>query len=624
MQQRRKWRRKERLLKEGVKVVKFRVVLVILVLIADFLLGPFLCVFPLYARDYGFKNGSNIWMSYIKEKPLLGVFLLEKEEVRIPWMWLQPAFFAALISIFSPIYGRKKRKSDVMNLPEAFGQGQHGTARWRTEKEISKTFTVWNTNSNLSKGGFVVGAERERVWLDTGDGHCLVIGSTRSGKSRRVILPTIWNLGKAGESIIVSDPKGEIYSYSSEYLKKQGYKVILIDLRDPYRGNQWNPLLHVSSALDSNDYSAASQAAWDVANIISNQQQYTGDPIWPQSQESLTAALILAVSSFAPYEARHLGSVYEMLHQMGANGGDLLDEYFCSLPKEHPASSAYGVAALSEDRLRSSIFTGTAAQLRLWSDPAVIWLTSNQDHNLDDLGKEKAAVFIVIPDERSTRNVLASLYITQTYQALVDLANRNGGILPKRVNFILDEFGNLPSIPEFDRKVTVAAGRGMRFLLAVQDISQIKAKYRELSQTITGNCATWVYILTTDLETAKIISGKTGQYTVKTESYSSQVKNTDFSHGTTEGLTGRPLLLPDEVLRWPKDKSLILQARYNPAYLPLPDLSEWPANEDLIPSIVSDAIKKEVRAVPVWVPNIQEEEMTEADKTNESLLSKLR
>ncbi|TCW42561.1 type IV secretion system protein VirD4 [Thermohydrogenium kirishiense] len=604
--------------------MKFRVVLVILVLIADFLLGPFLCVFPLYARDYGFKNGSNIWMSYIKEKPLLGVFLLEKEEVRIPWMWLQPAFFAALISIFSPIYGRKKRKSDVMNLPEAFGQGQHGTARWRTEKEISKTFTVWNTNSNLSKGGFVVGAERERVWLDTGDRHCLVIGSTRSGKSRRVILPTIWNLGKAGESIIVSDPKGEIYSYSSEYLKKQGYKVILIDLRDPYRGNQWNPLLHVSSALDSNDYSAASQAAWDVANIISNQQQYTGDPIWPQSQESLTAALILAVSSFAPYEARHLGSVYEMLHQMGANGGDLLDEYFCSLPKEHPASSAYGVAALSEDRLRSSIFTGTAAQLRLWSDPAVIWLTSNQDHNLDDLGKEKAAVFIVIPDERSTRNVLASLYITQTYQALVDLANRNGGILPKRVNFILDEFGNLPSIPEFDRKVTVAAGRGMRFLLAVQDISQIKAKYRELSQTITGNCATWVYILTTDLETAKIISGKTGQYTVKTESYSSQVKNTDFSHGTTEGLTGRPLLLPDEVLRWPKDKSLILQARYNPAYLPLPDLSEWPANEDLIPSIVSDAIKKEVRAVPVWVPNIQEEEMTEADKTNESLLSKLR
>lgn len=604
--------------------MKFRVVLAILILIADFLLGPFLCVFPLYARDYGFKNGSNIWMSYIKERPISWIILLKNEEVRIPWMWLQPAFFAALISIFSPIYGRKKRKSDVMNLPEAFGQGQHGTARWRTEKEISKTFTVWNTNSNLSKGGFVVGAERERVWLDTGDGHCLVIGSTRSGKSRRVILPTIWNLGKAGESIIVSDPKGEIYSYSSEYLKKQGYKVILIDLRDPYRGNQWNPLLHVSSALDSNDYSAASQAAWDVANIISNQQQYTGDPIWPQSQESLTAALILAVSSFAPYEARHLGSVYEMLHQMGANGGDLLDEYFCSLPKEHPASSAYGVAALSEDRLRSSIFTGTAAQLRLWSDPAVIWLTSNQDHNLDDLGKEKAAVFIVIPDERSTRNVLASLYITQTYQALVDLANRNGGILPKRVNFILDEFGNLPSIPEFDRKVTVAAGRGMRFLLAVQDISQIKAKYRELSQTITGNCATWVYILTTDLETAKIISGKTGQYTVKTESYSSQVKNTDFSHGTTEGLTGRPLLLPDEVLRWPKDKSLILQARYNPAYLPLPDLSEWPANEDLIPSIVSDAIKKEVRAVPVWVPNIQEEEMTEANKTNESLLSKLR
>jgi len=603
--------------------VKFRIALAILILIADFLLGPFLCIFPLYAKNYGFKNGFDVWISYVEKEPLSGITLLEKEDVRIPWMWLQPTIFAALVSVFYPVYGRKKRKSDVMNLPEASGQGQHGTARWRTEKELLKTFTVWNTKSNLSKGGFVVGFDREKAWLDSGDGHCLVIGSTRSGKSRRVILPTIWNLAKAGESVIVSDPKGEIYSYSSEYLKRQGYEVILIDLRDPYRGNQWNPLLHVSSALDANDYSTASQVAWDVANIISNQQQYTGDPIWPQSQESLTAALILAVASFAPYEARHLGSVYEMLHQMGAGGGELLDEYFRSLPKDHPASSAYGVAALSEDRLRSSIFTGTAAQLRLWSDPAVIWLTSNQDHNLDDLGKGKVAVFIVIPDERGTRNVLATLYIQQTYQALVDLANKNGGRLLRRVNFILDEFGNLPTIPEFDRKVTVAAGRGMRFLLAVQDISQIKAKYRELSQTITGNCATWLYILTTDLETAKIISGKTGQYTVKTESYSSQVKNTDYSHGTTEGLTGRPLLLPDEVLRWPKDKSLILQARYNPAFLPLPDISEWPASDDLVP-FIDIRLKKEVKTVSVWVPTTAEKDLIDKGREDQNLLSKLR
>jgi len=401
-------------------------------------------------------------------------------------------------------------------------------------------------------------------------------------------------------------------------------------LRNPYRSNQWNPLLSVASALEAGDYSTASQNAWDIANIITNQQPQTGvDPIWPQSQESLTAALILAVASFAPDDSKHLGSVYEMLHRLGANGGDMLDDYFRSLPKDHPASSAYGVAALSEDRLRSSIFTGTAAQLRLWADPAVVWLTSRQNHDLDIAGREKAAIFIVIPDERGTRNVLATLYIAQSYQALVDLANANGGKLPQKVNFLLDEFGNLPPIPEFDRKITVAAGRGMRFLLAVQDLSQIKAKYKELSQTITGNCATWVYILTTDLDTARVISGKTGQYTVRTESYSSQVRHTDYSHSTTEGLTGRPLLLPDEVLRWPADRALILQARCNPAQLPLPDLSKWPAAKDLTPSISSEENEKEVvTAPPVWVPGVSAGEVEKKTENvcrgNENLLLKLR
>jgi type IV secretion system protein VirD4 len=572
-------------------------------------LAPLLLKFPVYAKAYGFKVGLEKLRTAAIHNPFAGpVFLVKDEKIRHVWLWLQPAVSALVLTILLPQNGlRRRRKESDLGGPEAAGQGQHGTARWRTEKEISKTFTVWNTNNNPPKGGFVVGFNPHvsRAWLDTGDTHCLVIGSTRSGKSRRTILPTIWTLARAGESMVISDPKGELFKFSSGYLKRLGYEVILIDLRDPYRGNQWNPLLSVASALQDGDYSAASQAAWDIAHIITNQQPYHGDPIWPQSQESLTTALILAVASFAPDDCRHIGSAYEILHRLGAKGGDMLDEYFRSLPKGHPASSAYGVAALSEDRLRSSIFTGTAAQLRLWADPAVVWLTSRQDHDLDITGREKAAVFIVIPDERGTRNVLATLYVAQSYQALVDLANTNGGKLPQKVNFLLDEFGNLPPIPEFDRKITVAAGRGMRFLLAVQDLSQINAKYKELSQTITGNCATWVYILTTDLETARVISGKTGQYTVKTESYSSQVRHTDYSHGTTEGLTGRPLLLPDEVLRWPAGRALVLQARCNPAWLPLPDLSEWPAVKDLTPSVSSEHAEKEVAIPPVWVPEVK-------------------
>ncbi|MBS3937162.1 MAG: TraM recognition domain-containing protein [Peptococcaceae bacterium] len=201
------------------------------------------------------------------------------------------------------------------------------------------------------------------------------------------------------------------------------------------------------------------------------------------------------------------------------------------------------------------------------------------------MGNERSAVFLVIPDERGVRNVLASLYISQCYQALADIGNQTGGRLKRRVNFLLDEFGNIPAIPDFDKKLTVAAGRNIRFLLAVQDVSQIKARYGEAYGTILGNCATWVYLSTADPETAKMLSAKTGQHTVRTESHSSSSRSSTES-STSESMTGRALLMPDEVLRWPKNWALVLQTGQNPAKLRLPDLSQWPADIELRVSAV--------------------------------------
>lgn len=586
--------------------IRPRHVILFLLLLVDLLLVPRLLTLPLNLKAYGFKPGLEAWKKELLAHPLAGPAILMRDtKVCTVWFWFQLPVGVAVLTLLFPS-GRPRGKVRDLGGPEAAGRGQFGTARWRTRKEIVRTLTEWRYPDRPPLGGFVVDSGNDRhfaAWLDASETHCLVIGATRSGKSRRIILPTIWVLAQAGESMIISDPKGELYHTACGYLKCQGYEVILIDLRQPLRGNRWNPLLPVVEAFKRNDVVEASQAAWDIAHIITHQYPHYGDPIWPQAQESLTAALALAVADQAPGEAKHLASAYRMLAELGAGGGEELDGYFRKqLPEDHPARSAYGVAALSEDRLRSSIFTGTAAQLRLWADPEVIYLTAAQDHDLALVGKTRTAVFIVIPDERQTRDVLATLYISQAYQALTDEAKKTGK-LPVRVNFILDEFGNLPAIPAFDRKLTVAAGRGMRFLLAVQDLAQIKARYREASQTITANCATWVYLATADIETAKVISAKTGQYTVATESYSSQVRYTDHSQGTTEALTARPLLLPDEVLRWPRGEALILQTGHNPARLPLVDLSEWPVAGELKRSPDINQDKEGVREIPpVWVP----------------------
>ncbi|MCD5401616.1 type IV secretory system conjugative DNA transfer family protein, partial [candidate division NPL-UPA2 bacterium] len=317
---------------------------------------------------------------------------------------------------------------------------------------------------------------------------------------------------------------------------------------------------------------------------------------------------ILASCMEAPEEKyKHMGSCYAMLSGLGGTdekGNVPLSDYLQQLPAGHLAQAAYGTALLAPEKARGSFFTGAAADLRLWADPGIVHLTCKQGHCLESAGREKTAVFLVIPDEKSTRHMLASLYIDQAYQALVDLAIKNRGRLPRRVNFLLDEFGNLPVITDFDKKLTVAGGRNMRFVLVVQDIAQLKRHYRESAQTITGNCHTWMYLLTTDIETAKLISAKAGQYTVETESYSSSLRARDSSTGSSTGTIGRSLLLPDEVLRWPQDMSLVLQAREFPLKLPLPDLSCWRADRELVAGSAEE--EREIDGLSsVWVPEVK-------------------
>ena len=429
--------------------------------------------------------------------------------------------------------------------------------------------------------------EKKKFWFDENDVHTLLIGATRSGKSRKIIIPSIWEIGKSGESMVIGDPKGELYIFTRDYLKSQGYNVITLNLREPSKGNQWNMLDLVNKAVDDKNISRATELAWDIAHTIANQSPSTSsDPLWRNGEESTIAALILltALNSTSTLQ-RHMTTAYYLLAEYGQPLKDesipLLDYLNKKLEMTHPARSAFATASIAPYKIRASFFTTALSDLRLFSDPNISDMTAIQDHELEKIGIEKTAVFLIVPDEKGTRNVLATLYIDQVYAAMVDLANKKGGRIPRRVNFILDEFGNLPSIPEFDKKITVAGGRGMRFTLAIQDIAQLKKLYDRNAQTITGNCHNWIYLKTADIETAKLISEKTGKYTVETENSSSSVqpKSHSISHGV--GLAQRALLLPDEVLRWNINESLILPISSFAARYPLPDLSLWQANEDL-------------------------------------------
>ncbi|MBS3976632.1 MAG: type IV secretory system conjugative DNA transfer family protein [Syntrophomonadaceae bacterium] len=499
--------------------------------------------------------------------------------------------------------------------PRAAKVATHGSARWRKAWELKDSLRQVSANKPQA-AGIVVGSEAGGAWItkpDVGNPHALVIGATRAGKSRRVIMPTIWTLGHRGESMIITDPKGEIHSHTASWLRAKGYDVIQLDLLHPARGNRWNPLAAVSAAHAAGDTEEASRLAWEAGHILAWGQGTGSDPIWPQAEESLIAAMALATVIEAPPGTKHMSTAYRMLIELGHRGGESLDNWILSLPHDHPARLAYGTAALSESRTRSSIYTGTAAHLRLWGDPGVAWMCSESDHNPADAGVKPTAIFLLMPDEAGARRPIASLYVSQAYGALAGVARKNGGRLPVPVWFLLDEFGNIGKLPGMAEKLTVAAGRGIRFVLAVQSVAQISHVYSDrAAEILLGNCDTWVFLRAADLATAKAISAKAGSYTVKTQTLQKRY-GTGLGWGSqgTEAATSRDLLTPDEVLRWEIGQSLLLQAGQYPARLPIADLSRWEAaNRAFEPKPAGEP--KKAGNVLSWIPPVPDPPPTEA------------
>lgn len=607
-----------------------RIMLLVIITLIDIMIVPTILEFPRYVVKYGLSAPTVFFDEINLFRPLK--LVITDSGFRNMFLIFQPLVVVLMFYLmWNNSLRRKETKLNGLGGPKAAGSGEFGTSRWMSKKEVEKVTEVWNTNKIPLKGGLVLGMEKdskgnEIVWLETQDTHSLWIGTTRSGKSRTGMIPTINAISEAGESLIINDPKGELYTKTHQMLRDKGYKIILLDFRNPGRGNKWNPMNLIVENFQSGNESLASESAFDMAHTIIHQKPKKGDSIWQDGPEAIIAAMSLAVAMEAPEKKyKTLFSVYNSLLELGQPvplipSGEYvpLTEYFKDLPRGHLAKLAYGAAGLAPDRQRGSFYTGVASELRLFSDPGIAHLTSDQDHELDAVGKEKTAVFMIVPDEKSTRHVMASLYIDQTYQALVKLSNTTpNGRLPVRVNFLLDEFGNMPPISDFATKITVAAGRGIRYHLVVQDFGQLKLKYGEQAGVIKNNCLTKIYLLTSDMATAEEISKMTGRYTVETQnvSVSAQNKNITTSSSLSSSLTGRPLLDPHEITKWEYGNSLVFLQRQNPIHLPLPDYSEWKFADKINEFLGGDAENDyPISKVPIYILGSGVEESEEEEK----------
>ena len=511
--------------------------------------------------------------------------------------------------------------TDNISVPVPSGQGQHGTAWFMSNKEkhsmyhfveISQSNAVIKSlmeqgrkrfeavengvpfspeiidTSGLSiDGGIAVSYERskfrESVACITDDVHILIIGATRSGKTRCLVIQSICALALAAEGMVVNDPKGELYHYTHSFLESMGYMVQVVDFNNPKKSCRYNPLQMIIDAVNENRIDDAQTYTWDFVTFLVEKNDHS-EPIWSNGEMSVIAAAVMCVvyDNRDRPEYQNLTNVYNFIANMCKTVNKVLpiDAYMDKLPDSHPAKKLMAIAKLAPDKMGGSFYTAALTTLRLFITNDIYSMTRESEFSLADVGvKPKQALFFILPDQKTTFYPIVTLLVSQQYELLVTYAKKCGNRLPHRVNYILDEFGNFAAIDKFQTKMTVAGGYGVRWNLFIQDFNQLIDVYgQEVAKIIQGNCHYWIYLHSQDNSTNEEISKSMGKYTTSTYSLGgSTQKYAAPSSSTNIQLSERSLLNPDEVAKIKRPYQIVLSPD-PPAVMYSPDISQWTFN----------------------------------------------
>lgn len=408
--------------------------------------------------------------------------------------------------------------------------------------------------------------EHHKVYIDDADSHTLVIGSTGSKKSRLIAMPTVKILGDAQESMIIADPKAEIYKTLGVDLQKQGFEVFVINLRNPDYGNAWNPLAVPYRLYCEGNVDLAFEFANDITVNLSGGNDYAKDPFWGQSAASFFFGLIMLM--------------FKIGRDQKVNAKDVniwniiqLRELLCDDEHRHTARKIKDYAKRdpfiysllrgtleTADVTRRGILAHFDQDMRTFSiQPKLLSMLSYDDNIMDKLRKQPTAIFLDVPDEKTSFHKLVSLFIKQSYEYFIFLAQKkkSNEDLGIRINYILDEFSSLPTIKDFPAMITAARSRKIRFNLFVQSKHQLDLRYTEEAHTIRANCTNWIFLVSRELSLLQEISELCGtKYT--SDRQKPVLSITDLQHLDKEC-----------------GEALVLNGRKKPFIAKLPDIKEY-------------------------------------------------
>ena len=482
------------------------------------------------------------------------------------------------------------------------GHGQHGTARWATRREIRRTYLhvpfepeLWRKGEHLPKEqGIVVGCEGKKATtalVDTGDVHAIMIGAAGVGKTAYWLYPCLEYALASGMSFASTDTKGDVVrNYGRIAQECYGYRVGVIDLRNPTRSDGFNLLHLVSKYMDAFQahpetllYKAKAER---YAKIISKTiitagmdgQNFGQNQFFYDAAEGLLTATILLVAEFCPPPERHIVSVFKIIQELmapsQAKGQTQFQVLLSMLPDTHKAKWFAGAATSTADQAMASVMSTTLARLNAFLDSEMEQLLCfDTAVDAETFCKEKSALFLVMPEEDPSKFFMISLIIQQLYREILAVADDNGGKLPNRAVFYCDEYGTMPKIESAEMMFSASRSRRLSIVPIIQSLGQLEKNYgKEGAEIIIDNTQLTIFGgFAPNSETAQVLSKSLGSRTVQSGSIS---KGKDSGSQSLQ-MIERPLMTPDELKSMPKGQFIVMKTGAYPMKVKLKLFFKW-------------------------------------------------
>ena len=437
------------------------------------------------------------------------------------------------------------------------------STRFMTQEELTGKYTALELAADSYPAAGLPFLVRDgKIYVDNEDSHTMVFGATGSKKTRNLVMPSVGIFARAGESFVVTDPKGEIFDRTSADVKAHDYNICCLNLREFANGIAWNPLALAYKYYHNGNRTKALEFVSEMMKMIIGEEA-TEETFWTYSAIDILMGFTLILFEEASEEECTLKNLCRLWNEYMANNRTVLNrikEKYVNTLIYQKISYLYSPSDKTVGSMQTIVAMGIN---KLSLNEEFIEFVSRPGVDISTLVDGKQAIYLIVPDENTTYHFMVSLFLEQLYEVLIEKAQQESNHrLKNRMNFLIDEFANIPKIKNMDAMITASRSRNIRFQLIIQGMKQLRDKYGEVAEIITGNCNNWLYMYSKEFELLQDISNLCGEVF-----YDNSIRMPLFSTFELQHLNKE------------EGEALLLAGRNCPCLTNLADISQYPYPE---------------------------------------------